>query len=193
MGYHDTGCTGLKLWGIFRERWLGNLTTKSYSHLPTYYVKQEMRGETQLLKKTDIQHHLVAANRYSTFHFASKTSSTHSYPLMTQTKTQSISISSMSLSLHRPSGAYSLVMDYLAILWNTDPTSASYSNIWLPFMWWHLSMTTGPLRRETSRQRSSVLISLSAVYENTWKQDFSVSPWKTSGGRHHSSHCIQEL
>lgn len=105
---------------------------------------------------------------------------------MTQTKTQSISISSMSLSLHRPSGANNLVMDYLAILWNTDPTSASYSNIWLPFMWWHLSMTTGPLRRETSRQRSSVLISLSAVYENTWKQDFSVSPWKTSGGRHHS-------
>lgn len=50
-----------------------------------------------------------------------------------------------------------------------DPTSASYSNIWLPFMWWHLSMRTGPLRRETSRQRSSVLISLSAVYENTWK------------------------
>lgn len=55
------------------------------------------------------------------------------------------------------------------LIWDLDPTSASYSNIWLPFMWWHLSMRTGPLRRETSRQRSSVLISLSAVYENTWK------------------------
>lgn len=39
-----------------------------------------MIGETQLLKKTDIQHHLVAARRYSTFHSASKTLSTHSYP-----------------------------------------------------------------------------------------------------------------
>lgn len=49
-------------------------------------------------------------------------------------------------------------------------TSASYWNIWLPFMWWHLCMTTGPLRRDTSKQRSSVRISLSAVYENTWDQ-----------------------
>lgn len=54
------------------------------------------------------------------------------------------------------------------LIWDLEPTSASYSNIWLPFMWWHLSMRTGPLRRETSRHRSSVLISLSAVYENTW-------------------------
>lgn len=47
-------------------------------------------------------------------------------------------------------------------------TSASYSNIWLPFMWWHFSMMTGPFRRDTSRHRSSVRISLSAVYENTY-------------------------
>lgn len=49
-------------------------------------------------------------------------------------------------------------------------TSASYSNIWFPFMWWHFSITTGPLSRDASRHRSSVRISLSAVYENTCKQ-----------------------
>lgn len=58
--------------------------------------------------------------------------------------------------------------ELFGLIWDLQLTSASYSNIWLPLMWWHLSMRTGPLRRDTSRQRSSVLISLSAVYENTW-------------------------
>lgn len=60
---------------------------------------------------------------------------------------------------------------YLNLDWSKSliNTSASYSNIWLPFMWWHFSMMTGPFRRDTSRQRSSVRISLSAVYENTYR------------------------
>lgn len=37
-------------------------------------------------------------------------------------------------------------------------------------MWWHFSITTGPLSRDASRHRSSVRISLSAVYEKTCKQ-----------------------
>lgn len=51
----------------------------------------------------------------------------------------------------------------------STPTSASYSHSWLPLMWWHLSMITGPFSLDTSKHKSSVRISLSAVYENTCK------------------------
>lgn len=49
-------------------------------------------------------------------------------------------------------------------------------------------MRTGPLRRETSRQRSSVLISLSAVYENTW-----ATVQETKQGCDYSSSRIHEM
>lgn len=55
-------------------------------------------------------------------------------------------------------------------------------------MWWHLSMRTGPLRRDTSKQRSSVLISLSAVYENTW-----ATVKEINKGRDYSSSRIGEM
>lgn len=47
--------------------------------------------------------------------------------------------------------------------WLHALTRGSYSHSWLPFRWWHLSIITGPFSLDTSRHRSSVLISLLAV------------------------------
>ena len=47
-----------------------------------------------------------------------------------------------------------------------------YSQNWLPLRWWHLTIVTGPWDFETSKQRSSIRISLSIVNEKTWNQDF---------------------
>lgn len=55
--------------------------------------------------------------------------------------------------------------------WLHALTRGSYSHSWLPFRWWHLSIITGPFSLDTSRHRSSVRISLLAVYEKTCKHD----------------------
>lgn len=144
-----------------------NLTSKSYSHLPTYYVKQQEMSKTQLLKD---------------WHTAPSGGSNHAFyaPLCvcicckTALWTQHTAIPSWhrqkhdqwalpQCQCHEICHLEPMPWPWIFSVFAADPTSASYSNIWLPFMWWHLSMTTGPLRRETSRQRSSVLISLSAV------------------------------
>lgn len=82
-------------------------------------------------------------------------------------------------------------------------TTGSYSQSWLPFKWWHLSIVTGPLSLETSKHRSSVRISLLAVYEKTlrenhiWLQQWyfiTKSEYKTSSyeifGKHQSNESL---
>lgn len=135
---------------------------------------ENMSGETQLLGGQRVSASETLTHGAIWWRVKPSHPRFHTLFLVTQTSSRSISISSQSCSVRRQSEGRR-AEDYSAGL-----TSASYSNIWLPFMWWHLSMTTGPLRRDTSRHRSSVLISLSAVYENTWKRDVSLRGSATS-------------
>lgn len=122
-----------QLGGNIQEQWLEKLTSKSYSHLPTYYVKGEnMREETQLLGGKSNSTSVLLKNWHTAPSGGSKQVL---YPPLCTTQilnvhhctaisswhrqTQSINISSKSFfktSVIRRQEE-SLVIDYLATIW----------------------------------------------------------------------------